>query len=41
MSTFELVAWAIIAVTASVVAMDIWTASKLIRRPRNKIRYSR
>jgi hypothetical protein len=41
MSTFELIAWGIIAVTATVVAMDIWTASNLLRRPKNKIRYSR
>ncbi len=41
MSTFELISWAIIAVTASVVAMDIRVALKLIRRPRNQIRYRR
>ncbi len=41
MSTLELVAWAIIAITASVVAMDIREALKLIKRPRNQVRYRR
>jgi hypothetical protein len=41
MSTFELIAWAIIAITSSVVVMDVRAALKLIRRPRNQIRYRR
>ncbi len=41
MTTLELVAFAIFAVTASVVAVDIKEAMKLTTKPRNRMRYGR
>gem|GEM_PF-2682296 len=41
MSTFELIAWAIIAATASVVAVDIRIALRLMSKPKNQVRYRR
>ncbi|MFY3739758.1 MAG: hypothetical protein HMLIMOIP_000177 [Candidatus Nitrosomirales archaeon] len=41
MATLELLAFAIIAITASVVAMDINEALRLITKPRNQVRYRR
>jgi len=41
MLSLELLAFAIIAITASVVAMDIKEALRLNAKPRNQIRYRR
>lgn len=41
MATLELLAFAIIAIIASVVAMDIKEALRFMTKPRNQVRYRR